>query len=56
MRATWERWEMHPEFGGGEPEGITRKRRWEDNIKMDIREMVWTGCIWLRIGSSGRHM
>jgi hypothetical protein len=31
--------------------------RWEDNIKMDLREIgwgvVWTGLIWLRIGSSG---
>jgi hypothetical protein len=27
----------------------------EDNIKMDIREdgMLWTGSIWLRIGTSG---
>jgi hypothetical protein len=31
------------------------KRRWEDNIKMDFREMVLetrTGSIWLRIGAS----
>jgi hypothetical protein len=30
--------------------------RWEDNIRMDLREVgwggVWTGCVWLRIGSS----
>jgi hypothetical protein len=29
------------------------RRRWVDNIKMDVREigrMVWTGLIWLRIG------
>jgi hypothetical protein len=28
--------------------------RWEDNIKMDLREMggrVWTGFNWLRIGT-----
>jgi hypothetical protein len=32
------------------------RRRWEDNIKMDLREMrwLWTGLIWLRIGTSGR--
>jgi hypothetical protein len=34
-----------------------RPRRWEvDNIKMDLREMgwaVWTGLMWLRIGTSG---
>jgi hypothetical protein len=34
------------------------RRRWADNIKMDIREIgwggvVWIGLIWLRIGTSG---
>jgi hypothetical protein len=34
------------------------RRRWEDNIRMDLREMrwggvMWTGLIWLRIGTSG---
>jgi hypothetical protein len=32
------------------------RRRWEDNIGMDLREVggkVWTGFIWLRIGTSG---
>jgi hypothetical protein len=33
------------------------RRRWVDNIKMDLREigwdgMVWIGLIWLRIGTS----
>jgi hypothetical protein len=46
----------------GKPEGkrsLRRPRhRWVDNIKIDIREigwdgMVWTGSIWLRIGTSG---
>jgi hypothetical protein len=29
--------------------------RWKDNIKMDLRYdgVVWTGLIWLRIGTSG---
>jgi hypothetical protein len=30
--------------------------KWVDNIKMDLRErgwVVWTGSIWLRIGTSG---
>jgi hypothetical protein len=44
----------------GKPEGKrllgTRPRRkWEDNIKVDVREkygMMWAGLIWLRIGSS----
>ena len=33
--------------------------RWEDNIKMDIQEVgwgTWTGLIWLRIGTGGRHL
>jgi hypothetical protein len=38
----------------GKPEGkrpLGRpRRRWVDNIKMDLREM---GFMWLRIGTSG---
>jgi hypothetical protein len=44
----------------GKPEGkrpLGRPRhRWVDNMKMDLRErgwMMWTGLIWLRIGTSG---
>jgi hypothetical protein len=44
----------------GKPEGrrpLGRpKRRWEDNIKMDLQEVrwgAWTGSIWLRIGTGG---
>jgi hypothetical protein len=46
----------------GKPEGkrpLERpRRRWMDNIKMDLIEigwdgMVWTGSNWLRIGTSG---
>jgi hypothetical protein len=46
----------------GKPEGrrpLGRpRRRWVDNIKMDLREIgwdgvVWTGLIWLRIGTIG---
>jgi hypothetical protein len=29
-------------------------RRWEDNIKIDLRDIGWTGFIWLRIGTSGK--
>jgi hypothetical protein len=32
------------------------RRRWEDNIRMDLREWsekLWTGFIWLRIETSG---
>jgi len=45
------------------PEGKTPlgrpRRRWEDTIKMDLRE-VWdgmeTGWSWLRIGTDGEHL
>jgi hypothetical protein len=44
----------------GKPEGrrpLGRpRRRWEDNIKMDLRELdggAWTGSIWLRIEAGG---
>jgi hypothetical protein len=44
----------------GNPEGkrpLRRpRRRWVDNIKMDLREIewdVWIGLIWLRIWVSG---
>jgi hypothetical protein len=42
----------------GKPEGRRSlgkpRRRWEDNIKMDLREVrsgAWTGWNWLRIGT-----
>jgi hypothetical protein len=46
----------------GKPEGKTSlgrpRHRWVENIKLDLRKigwngMVWTGSIWLRIGTSG---
>jgi hypothetical protein len=44
----------------GRPEGrrpLGRpRRRWDDNIKMNLQEVVWgawTGLIWLRIGTGG---
>jgi hypothetical protein len=47
-------------FSVGRPEGrrpLGRSRhRWEDNIKMDLKEWdgeAWTGLIWLRIGTGG---
>jgi hypothetical protein len=30
-----------------------RRHRWEHNIRMEIGLEVWTGFIWLRIGTSG---
>jgi hypothetical protein len=40
---------------GSRPFGRPR-RRWKDNIKMNVREVgwgAWTGSIWLRIGTGG---
>jgi hypothetical protein len=45
----------------GKPEGKSplerRRRRWEDEIKIDLREIgwrgVWSGFTWLRIGTVG---
>jgi hypothetical protein len=44
----------------GKPEGrrpLGRPmRKWEDNIKMNLREFgwgAWTGSMWLRIGTGG---
>jgi hypothetical protein len=47
----------------GKPEGKRSlgrpRRRWEDNIKMDLQEVgcgVWIGSSWLRIGTGGGHL
>jgi hypothetical protein len=36
------------------------RRRWEDNIKMDLQEVgwggTWAGLIWLRIGTCGWNL
>ena len=47
----------------GKPEGkrpLGRpRRRWEDNIKIELQEVgcgVWTGSSWLRIGTRGGHL
>jgi hypothetical protein len=39
---------------GKRPLGRTR-RRWEDNIKMDL-QVVGCGSSWLRIGTGGEHL
>jgi hypothetical protein len=43
---------------GKRPLGRPR-RRWEDNIKMDLQEVggvLGTGWSWLRIGTGGGHL
>jgi hypothetical protein len=42
---------------GKRPLGRPR-HRWENNVKMDLQEVgggAWTGSIWLRMGTGGRH-
>jgi hypothetical protein len=33
----------------GKPEGRRPRRRWEDNIKMDLREVGWGGMDWINL-------
>ena len=49
----------------GKPEGKRPlwkpRRRWEDNFKLDLQEVVcgegvWTGYSWLRVGTGGGHL
>jgi hypothetical protein len=41
----------------GKPEGKRPARiprhRWEDNIKMELREIRWGGMDWIHIGTGG---
>ena len=46
--------------GGGELEGkrplVRPCRRWEDNIKKELKKLglgTWTGLMWLRVGTGG---
>jgi len=35
------------------------KRRWDDNLKMNLQEIgwgAWTGLIWLRVETGGGHL
>jgi len=47
----------------GKPEGkgsLGRpRRRWENNIKVYLQEVgcrTWTGSMWIKIGTGGRHL
>jgi hypothetical protein len=60
MSHAWERREKCTKFLVGKPEGkrpLGRpRRRWEDWIRMDLREIglgVWIGFDCLRIGTGG---
>jgi hypothetical protein len=65
----WGMWRAWGEVRGaynilvGRPEGrrpLGRPRhRWENNIKMDLRETglgMWIGFTWLRIGTGGEPL
>jgi hypothetical protein len=39
---------------GKRPLGRPR-RRWEDNIKMDLREIVWGGMDWIDLAQDRDH-
>jgi hypothetical protein len=54
---------VHIDYLAGKSEGKRslgrRKRRREDNIKMDLQEVgwkPWTGLIGFRIGAGGSHL
>jgi hypothetical protein len=54
---------VHTEFWWGnlrERDHLEEARHgWEDNSNMDLRNWdggVWTGLIWLRIGTRGGHL
>jgi hypothetical protein len=54
-------WDEYKQNVGREPKGkrpLGRSRcRWEDNIRIDLREIgreLLTGCIWLRTGTYER--
>jgi hypothetical protein len=38
----------------GERPLVRSRRRWEDNIRMDIREIGWGGMDWIDL-AQGRH-
>jgi hypothetical protein len=43
----------------GKPEGKrplgTPRRMWEDNIKIDLREIGWSGMVWIRLAQDRDH-
>jgi hypothetical protein len=60
MWHAWERREKMYKVLMGQPKGkrpLGRpRRRWEDGIRMDIRDIgwgVWIGFDWIRTGTSG---
>jgi hypothetical protein len=52
-RVEWSRYEIHNNILDGKPEGERQlgrpRRRWEDNIEMDLREIWWEGVDWIHL-------
>ena len=63
MYHVWGRGEAYTGFWWGKPKekrplGRPKRRR-EDNINMDLQKWhvrAWTGSMWLRIRTDGRHL
>ena len=53
MWRVWEREEAYTRFWWGNPEGkrpLGRpRRRWDDNIKMDLQEVGYGGMDWIEL-------
>ena len=51
MWRVWGREEAYTDFWWGKPDGkrpLERpRRRWEDNVKMDLQELGWVGMDWI---------
>jgi hypothetical protein len=41
----------------GKPEGKRplrkRRHRWDDNTKMDLKEIIWEGVDWIQLAQDG---
>jgi hypothetical protein len=40
---------------GKRPLGRRSRRRWEDNIRMDLKEIVWEGVDWIYLAQDREH-
>lgn len=50
VKHTWGRRQMLAEF---DSENLKRKETWEDNTKMNHKEIVWIVLIWLNLVPPG---
>jgi len=47
--ARMERWKMHTKFWSENLKETRPRRRWEDNIRMDLREIGWEDVNWMHL-------